>query len=197
VSGATAIANGGTGQVAKTAAFNALSPVTTRGDLIVRDATNNVRLAVGAANWALTSDGTDALWAQLTAAFFATSAKFLSGSGILGTLIGANFNSTADQAITMSASKYIIRRIVVVNASINLTTAAGGFYSAVGKAGTIIVAAAQVYSALTAAAKFKDLTLEAIIGTDVLTVTPIFLSLTTAQGAAATADVFVIGDHVA
>lgn len=59
VKNALPIVNGGTGQTAKTAAFNALSPVTTRGDLIIRDATNNVRLAVGAANTVLKSDGTD------------------------------------------------------------------------------------------------------------------------------------------
>jgi hypothetical protein len=40
------IANGGTGQTTQTAAFDALSPDTTKGDLIVNDGTNSVRLAV-------------------------------------------------------------------------------------------------------------------------------------------------------
>jgi hypothetical protein len=45
-------------------------PLTTRGDLVVRDATTNVRLPVGAANTVLGSDGTDPGWTQvdLTAA---------------------------------------------------------------------------------------------------------------------------------
>jgi hypothetical protein len=47
VTGTVAIANGGTGQTGATAAFGALSPVTTQGDLIVRGAANNERLAVG------------------------------------------------------------------------------------------------------------------------------------------------------
>lgn len=47
VTGATAIANGGTGQTAQTAAFNALDPLTTKGDLIVHDGTNSIRVAVG------------------------------------------------------------------------------------------------------------------------------------------------------
>ena len=39
------IASGGTGQTTKTAAFDALSPATTLGDLIYSDGTDNVRLA--------------------------------------------------------------------------------------------------------------------------------------------------------
>lgn len=69
--GATPISGGGTGQTAQTAAFNALSPVTTRGDIIVRDATNNVRKALGAINTVLTSDGTDPQWAKISAAMLA------------------------------------------------------------------------------------------------------------------------------
>lgn len=41
------IANGGTGQTTQTAAFNALSPLTTSGDIIYFNGTNNVRLAKG------------------------------------------------------------------------------------------------------------------------------------------------------
>lgn len=47
VSGVLPIANGGTGQVTKTAAFDALSPLTTKGDLIVHDGAHNVRQGVG------------------------------------------------------------------------------------------------------------------------------------------------------
>ena len=62
-----AIADGGTGQSTATAGFNALSPVTTRGDLIVRGAANNQRLAVGTANQILVSDGTDPAWGTVAA----------------------------------------------------------------------------------------------------------------------------------
>lgn len=61
-SGTLSIARGGTGQSTATAAFDALSPTTTRGDLITRNASNNVRLAVGANNSFLRTDGTDASW---------------------------------------------------------------------------------------------------------------------------------------
>ena len=83
------------------------------------------------------------------------------GGILLGSLIAANFNSTADQQITIfsNPSKYIIRRIVVTNASASLSTAAGGIYTAVSKGGTAVVAAAQAYSTLTGSTLFLDLTL--------------------------------------
>ena len=121
------------------------------------------------------------------------------GGILLGKLIGANMNSTADQQITMldNPSKFILRRIVVTNASVSLTTAAGGVYTAVSKGGTAVVAAAQAYSSLTTSSLFLDLTLSTTssASTTVKSSIPnLYLSLTTAQGAAATADVYVYGD---
>jgi hypothetical protein len=104
-------------------------------------------------------------------------------------LTSANMNSTADQAITIPSTLYRVTQITARNASISLTTAAGGIYTSTAKGGTAVVAAAQVYSALTASTKFVDLTLA--VTADVLTAGTLYLSLTTAQGAAATADVYV------
>jgi hypothetical protein len=61
-----AILNGGTGQTTNTLGFNALSPVTTRGDIIVRGATNNDRLALGTVGKILRSDGTDLVYTTAT-----------------------------------------------------------------------------------------------------------------------------------
>lgn len=67
VTGIVAIANGGTGQTTASAAFNALSPVTTTGDLIIGNGANSsTRLAIGANNYVLTSNGTTATWAVAT-----------------------------------------------------------------------------------------------------------------------------------
>ena len=118
------------------------------------------------------------------------------GTGVdqlLGKLIGANMNVTTDQAIPITrigTQKYLITKIFVTNASTSLTAADGGIYTATSKGGTAIVAAAQVYTALTAATVGLDLTL-AVNNTYVLD--NLYLSLTGAQGGAATADIYVFG----
>ena len=68
VTGVVAIANGGTGQTTAVAAFDALSPATTKGDLIVSDGTDNVRQAVGTNNFVLTADSTTATGVKWAAA---------------------------------------------------------------------------------------------------------------------------------
>lgn len=69
VTGVVAIANGGSGQTTASAAFNALSPITTTGDLILGNGTNSAtRLGIGANGYLLTSNGTTASWAAAPAA---------------------------------------------------------------------------------------------------------------------------------
>jgi len=61
--GTIGIAYGGTGQTTASAAFNALSPITTTGDLILGNGTNSAtRLAIGTNTYVLTSNGTTASW---------------------------------------------------------------------------------------------------------------------------------------
>lgn len=50
------IANGGTNATTALSAFNNLSPLTTKGDLLTHDTTNNVRLPVGTDTFVLTAD---------------------------------------------------------------------------------------------------------------------------------------------
>ncbi len=123
---------------------------------------------------------------------------FYSNYRLLGKLIGADMNVTTDNTIPLSSQGgiFIFDRIIVANASISLTTAVGGVYLTASKGGTPIVAATQVYSALTAATKWVALTLANAALTDTFdssVQTSVFLNLTTAQGAAATADVYVYG----
>lgn len=53
------IAKGGTGQTTQTAAFDALAPTTTKGDIIVHNGTDNVRLPVGNPGEILVADPAD------------------------------------------------------------------------------------------------------------------------------------------
>lgn len=61
--GTLAIANGGTGQTTATAAFDALAPTTTTGDIIYHNGTDNVRLGVGSTGQVLTVAGGAPSWA--------------------------------------------------------------------------------------------------------------------------------------
>lgn len=54
LAGTLAISNGGTGQTTQTAAFDALAPTTSKGDLIVNNGTDNVRVAAGTNGYVLT-----------------------------------------------------------------------------------------------------------------------------------------------
>ena len=61
---AVTIAQGGTGQTTANPAFNALSPLTTEGDLLYYTSSANARLAGGTAGQWLQWNGTDPTWAN-------------------------------------------------------------------------------------------------------------------------------------
>lgn len=68
-------------------------PMTTRGDLIVRDSSNaTARLAIGSANTVLKSDGTDASWGYAVGTS-ANNLVQLNGSGALPAVSGENLTS--------------------------------------------------------------------------------------------------------
>ncbi|MDG0815494.1 tail fiber domain-containing protein [Bdellovibrio svalbardensis] len=60
ITGTLPIANGGTGATTALGAFNLLSPLTTKGDLLTRDGTNNIRLPAGTDGQFLSADSTQA-----------------------------------------------------------------------------------------------------------------------------------------
>jgi hypothetical protein len=81
ITGTLPIANGGTGQITATAAFDALAPTTTRGDTIYRGASNNIRLAIGAANTVLRTNGTDPAWGAVNLATDTTGQLIVANGG--------------------------------------------------------------------------------------------------------------------
>ena len=76
-----AIADGGTGQATASAAFNALAPTTTRGDVMFRNATTNARLAAGTAGRFLQTQGAsaDPTWELVADASVATPGSAAAG----------------------------------------------------------------------------------------------------------------------
>ena len=126
-----AIANGGTGQVTATLAFDALSPTTTRGDTIVRGVTNNVRLALGTAGKILRSDGTDLVYT--TATYPTTTAVstllYSSSANVIAALATANNGvlvtsatgvPSISAALTYVATTGVLTNTLSANASIQI-----------------------------------------------------------------------------
>jgi len=119
---------------------------------------------------------------------------------VLAVLQGADFNSAQDQPLNIpnTVRAFQLTGLIVTNASTSLTTAVGGFYPQFSKAGSAIVAAGQIYSALTGANLLLNATLTAFalsarFSSALLPTSQIIFSLTTPQGAPATADIYAVG----
>ena len=100
-SGTVPLNQGGTGETTKTAAFDALAPTTTKGDLIVSDGGDNIRLAVGTNNHVLTADSAQTAgvkWAAVPSASPGgsdTQVQF-NDAGSFGGDAGLTYNKTTD-----------------------------------------------------------------------------------------------------
>ena len=109
---------------------------------------------------------------------------------LLASAQGVNVNSTADTAMPIiNCSRWSVSNVVFTNASISLTTATAGVFTAPAAGGTGIVADAAL-SGLTAASVVSQRT---VASTAAQTGDYLYLDVGTAQGAAATMDVFVYG----
>ena len=110
---------------------------------------------------------------------------------LLAVATGVNVNSTGDQATLAinNASSYSVSNVVFTNASISLSSAAAGLFTAPAAGGTGLVANAAL-SGLTASTIVSQRT---VASTALQTAQNLYLNVGTAQGAAATMDVYVYG----
>ena len=152
VTGTLPIANGGTGQTTASAAFNALSPITTTGDLIIGDGTNSAtRLGIGTNGQVLTSNGTTATWAASTGgvtSFSAGSTGLTPSTATTGaiTLAGTLAVANGGTGVTVStgASSVALRD---ANANLTVNSVFEGFTSvaAAGTTTTLTASSAPTY----------------------------------------------------
>jgi hypothetical protein len=109
---------------------------------------------------------------------------------LLASYQGVNVNAAGDTVLPINnTSSYSVSNVVFTNASVSLTTALAGVFTAPSASGTAIVANAAL-SAMTSASVVSQRT---VATTAAQTSQNLYVNVGTVQGAAATMDVFVYG----
>jgi hypothetical protein len=109
---------------------------------------------------------------------------------LLASFQGVNVNQTGDTVLPINnTTNYSVSNVIFTNASTSLTTALAGVFTAPAAGGTAIVANAAL-SALTGSTVVSQRTVAA---TAAQAGQNLYVNVGTAQGAAATMDVFVYG----
>ena len=150
---AVGVAYGGTGQTTASAGFNALSPVTTTGDLIVGNGTNSsTRLGIGSTSQVLTVVGGTAAWATPASGGVSTITFGSTGltpstatSGavtVAGTLAvasgGTGLTTTpANGALDIGNGTGFTRTTLTAGSGITITNGAGSISIAASGGGTV------------------------------------------------------------
>jgi hypothetical protein len=133
----------------------------------------------------------------------------LASQKVLTSIRSASFNTTSDQPLILPPSivAFQLTGILVTNASVSLSTAAGGFYTGAGRTGAVIVTGPQSYASLTngnvlllltittsaLATRFSSNNLPLLLNANGQYALGFYFSLSTPQGVAATADIYALG----
>lgn len=104
---------------------------------------------------------------------------------------GVNLNALGDTLVHVPFSKYIIRRMIVTNASATMAGSAAtiGAYGAPA-AGSLLISTPATKVGLTAAAKWLDCTIAAPATTDSFSGSTIYINVGVVHGSAMTCDVY-------
>ena len=110
---------------------------------------------------------------------------------LLAVATSVNVNATGDQATLsiINSSNYSVSNVVFTNASVSLSSAAAGLFTAPSAGGTGVVSNAAL-SALSASTVVSQRT---VASTAIQSGQNLYLNVGTAQGATATMDVYVYG----
>jgi hypothetical protein len=109
---------------------------------------------------------------------------------LLASFQGVNVNATGDTVLpVINTDRYGVSNVVFTNASVSLTTALAGVFTAPSAGGTAIVANAAL-SGMTSASVVSQRT---VASTAAFSGQNLYVNVGTAQGAAATMDVFIYG----
>jgi len=112
------------------------------------------------------------------------------GYRLLAVAKGVNANAVADTAMpVINSTSYSVLLVIKVNASISLTTAVGGVYTAAAAGGTAVLTPA----ALSGNTGATVVVATAPTTTAVQTAQTLYWRISTAQGAAATVDILIYG----
>lgn len=130
ITGALPIANGGTGQATALPAFNALSPLTTAGDLLSYSGGNNVRLALGTAlqNLRTNAGATAVEWYTATNVVLqkivAVDTNYNSTSAVipLDDTIPQNSEGFQFLTVNITPSSNTSRLVIYMHANVGMTT---------------------------------------------------------------------------
>jgi len=109
---------------------------------------------------------------------------------LLASYQGVNVNATGDTVLPINnTSSYSVSNVIFTNASVSLSSAAAGLFTAPSAGGTAIVSNAAL-SAMTGSTVVSQRT---VASTAQQTGQNLYVNVGTAQGAAATMDVYVYG----
>jgi len=159
----------------------------------ISDASANGRSLITAADYAAMRTALSLVVGTNVQAYSAELA--LPSNRVLWQLIGCNMNdNTLDQAFTKlgTFTNFLITEIRAVNASISLTTATGGIYTAAAEGGDALVGSTQVYSTLSTTTRGLILT-KTVLANGKRSDTNIYFNGNANQAAAATCDIYILG----